>query len=105
MRPNCSRPKVAHDFLQRSASSAQENSPTLSSDTAPARLGLANALLAQKKYEPASDALAEYLKMNPGDRSAHFDRASALLNLGRFDEALSELDRSDAGSAPSAAAL
>ena len=74
-------------------------------DAAPARLGLANALLAQKNYEPASDALAEYLKLNPGDHSAHFDRASALLNLGRFDEALSELDRSDAGSVPSAEGL
>ncbi len=74
-------------------------------DAAPARLGLANALLAQKKYEPVSDALAEYLKMNPGDRSAHFDRASALLNLSRFDEALGELDRSDSGSSPSAEGL
>ena len=34
-------------------------------DSAPARLGLANALLAQKKYEAGSDALAEYLKLNP----------------------------------------
>ncbi len=69
-------------------------------DAAPARLGLASALLAQKKYEAASDALAEYLKLTPGDKSAHFDRASALLNLDRFDEALAELDRSDAGVAP-----
>ena len=37
-------------------------------DSAPARLGLANALLAEKKYDAASDALAEYLKLNPGDR-------------------------------------
>jgi tetratricopeptide (TPR) repeat protein len=74
-------------------------------DAAPAHLGLASALLAQKKYEAASDALAEYLKLNPGDRSALFDRASALLNLSRFDEALGELDRSDAGAAPSADTL
>jgi tetratricopeptide (TPR) repeat protein len=74
-------------------------------DAAPARLGLASALLAQKKYEAASDALAEYLKLNPGDRAAHFDRASALLNLSRFDEALAELDRSDGGAAPSADTL
>jgi superkiller protein 3 len=74
-------------------------------DAAPARLGLATALLAQKKYEAASDALADYLKLNPGDKSAHFDRASALLNLSRFDEALAELDRSDAGAAPSAETL
>ena len=74
-------------------------------DADPARLGLATALLAQKKYEAASDALADYLKLNPGDKSAHFDRASALLNLSRFDEALAELDRSDAGAAPSAETL
>ncbi len=74
-------------------------------DAAPARLGLATAQLAQKQYEAASDALADYLKLNPGDRSAHFDRASALLNLSRFDEALAELDRSDAGATPSAETL
>jgi Flp pilus assembly protein TadD len=74
-------------------------------DAAPAQLGLASALLAQHKDEAASDALAEYLKLNPGDRSAHFDRASALLNLSRFDEALAELDRSDAGAAPSSDTL
>ncbi|HEV7966771.1 MAG TPA: tetratricopeptide repeat protein [Candidatus Acidoferrales bacterium] len=73
----------------------------LRSDAAPARLGLATALAAQAKYEAASDAFADYLKLNPADRSAHFDRASALLNLNRFDEALAELDRSDAGGAPS----
>ena len=56
-------------------------------DAAPAHLGVASALLAQKKYEAASDALAEYLKLDPGDKSAHFDRASALLNLSRFDDA------------------
>ena len=41
-------------------------------DSAPAHLGLASALLAEKKYEPASDALAEYLKLNPGDRVRAF---------------------------------
>jgi superkiller protein 3 len=74
-------------------------------DAAPARLGLATALLAEKKYDSASDALSEYLKLNPGDRSAHFDRASALLNLSRFDDALAELGLADAGAAPSADAL
>ncbi|HEX4643912.1 MAG TPA: tetratricopeptide repeat protein, partial [Candidatus Acidoferrales bacterium] len=71
-------------------------------DAAPARLGLARALLAQKKYEAASDVLAEYLKRDPGNVFAHFDRASALLNLSRYDEALAELDRADSVGAPSA---
>lgn len=74
-------------------------------DSNPARLGLANSLLAQKKYEAASDALADYLKLNPGDRSAHFNRATALLYLSRFDDALGELDRSEEGGAPSGETL
>lgn len=74
-------------------------------DAAPARLGLATAQLAQKKYDAANGAFAEYLKLKPGDKSAHFDRASALLNLSRFDEALTELDLSNSGPAPSVDAL
>jgi len=74
-------------------------------DAAPARLGLANALSAQKKYGPATDEFAEYLKSNPGDGSAHLQRAEALLNLDRLDEALAELDRSDANGKPSSDAL
>ncbi len=71
-------------------------------DSAPAKLGLGSALLAQKKYAAASDALSDYLKLAPEDRAAHFDRASALLYLNKFDEALAELDLSTAGSAPAA---
>jgi superkiller protein 3 len=75
------------------------------SDSAPAKLGLGSALLAQKKYTAASDALADYLKLAPEDRAAHFDRASALLYLTKFDEALAELDLAAAGSAPTADAV
>jgi Flp pilus assembly protein TadD len=67
-----------------------------------ARLGLASALLAEEKYEAASDAFAEYLKLKPDDLAARFDRASALLHLDHYDDALAELDRSDAGADPSA---
>jgi protein O-GlcNAc transferase len=74
-------------------------------DSAPAHLGLANALLAQKKYAAGTDSLADYLKLNPGDRAAHFDRASALMELDRYDDALTELDRAEAGSAPTAEGL
>jgi superkiller protein 3 len=69
-------------------------------DSAPAHLGLANALLAQKKFEAGTDALAAYLKLNPGDRAEHFERASALMEIDRFDDALAELDRAETGSAP-----
>ena len=72
----------------------------LRGDSAPARLGLANALLVQKKYEAGADALAEYLKLNPGDRAEHFERASALMDLDRVDDALAELNSAEAGSAP-----
>ncbi len=74
-------------------------------DAAPARLGLANSLMAQKKYAAASDALADYLKLSPTDRSAHFDRAAALLNLSHFDDAVAELDRADSGAAATAESL
>jgi protein O-GlcNAc transferase len=74
-------------------------------DSAPAHLGLANALLTQKKFEAGTDALAEYLKLNPADRAAHLDRASALIEIDRFDDALAELDRAEAGAAPTAEGL
>jgi Flp pilus assembly protein TadD len=75
------------------------------SDSAPAQLGLANALLAQKKFDAAADALAEYLKLNTGDRAARLDRASALVTTGRYDDALAELDRIEASSAPTGETL
>ena len=71
----------------------------------PARLGLANALLAQKKFQAGTDALAEYLKLNPGDLPEHFERASALMEIDRYDDALAELDRAETGSAPTAEGL
>ena len=77
----------------------------LRDNSIPAHLGLASALMAQKKFDAASDALADYLKLAPNDRSAHFDRANALLNLKRLDDALAELDRADAGAAPTADTL
>jgi tetratricopeptide (TPR) repeat protein len=75
---------------------------SLNASAGPAKLGLGTALLAQKKYEQASSALADYLKLAPGDKAAHSDRALALLNLDRYDDALAELDLATAGAAPSA---
>jgi protein O-GlcNAc transferase len=69
-------------------------------DSAPARLGLANALLTQKKYEAGTDALAEYLKLKPEDRTEHLDRASALMEIDRFEDALAEQERSETGATP-----
>jgi tetratricopeptide (TPR) repeat protein len=76
------------------------------SNAAPPKLGLASALSAQKKYGPASDEFAEYLKTKPDDATAHLQRAEALLNLDRLDEALADLDHFDAGGGkPSADSL
>jgi Flp pilus assembly protein TadD len=69
-------------------------------DSAPARLGLANTLIAQQKHAPAIDALADYLKLNPADHAAHFDRASSLMELKRYDEALGELDLAEKDTPP-----
>jgi protein O-GlcNAc transferase len=69
-------------------------------DSAPAHLGLGNSLLALKKFDAAAGALAEYLKLNPADQAERFERASALMEIDRFDESLAELDRAETGSAP-----
>jgi len=71
------------------------------SDSAEARLGLANTLLSEGKNDEGRAALAEYLKLKPADRSAHYDRASAFFELGKFDDAVGELDHFEAGAAAS----
>ena len=73
--------------------------------SAPARLGLATALQDQKKYEAASAAFADYFKLKPDDRAAHFDRAFSLLNLDRLDDALAELDLADGSGSPAPESL
>jgi len=45
------------------------------------------------------------LKINPGDRAEHFERASALMEIDRFEDALAELDSAETGSAPTAEGL
>jgi tetratricopeptide (TPR) repeat protein len=60
---------------------------------AAARLGLGRAAIAQKQLEEGVSELAGYLQMEPSDAGARIDRASALVDLGREDEALAELDR------------
>jgi protein O-GlcNAc transferase len=74
---------------------------TARSDSAQARLGLANILLSQAKNDEGRAELAEYLKLKPADRSAHYDRASAFFELGRFDDAVGELDLFEAGATAS----
>ncbi|HXU19589.1 MAG TPA: tetratricopeptide repeat protein [Verrucomicrobiae bacterium] len=63
---------------------------------AAAHLGLGRAAIAQKQLDEGVSELAAYLQMEPGDASVRIDRASALVDLGKDDEALAELDRAAA---------
>jgi tetratricopeptide (TPR) repeat protein len=89
-----------------SANGAENPAPSAAGNfTAPAKLGLAETLLRENQTAAAADAFAAYLEAAPGDRAARFEHSVALQNLGRLPEALAELDRADAGVAPSADSL
>jgi Flp pilus assembly protein TadD len=57
-----------------------------------ATLGLAESLVGQKKFEAAAEALAEYLEIAPEDSESRVQLASLLLDLGREEEALIQMD-------------
>ncbi len=61
-----------------------------------AHLGLANSLVEQKKLAEAVPELAAYLELAPNDTAVRIERASALVDLGKDDDALAELDRAAA---------
>jgi tetratricopeptide (TPR) repeat protein len=63
---------------------------------AAAHLGLGRAAIAQKRPDEGASELASYLQMEPGDTEVRIDRASALVDLGKNDDALAELDRAAA---------
>src|SRR5262249_7178164 len=65
-----------------------------------ALFGLARSLDAQKKPEAAT-VLREYLDAQPGDAAARSRVIRLLMDEEQYDAALAELDRSDAGRAPS----
>src|SRR5690242_1868425 len=77
----------------------------LQPDSVPAQLGLAESLLAQHKTADAVDLLGDYLQKGPEDVHVRFERAVALHDLNRFDDALRELDRLDQAVTPTADAL
>jgi tetratricopeptide (TPR) repeat protein len=58
-----------------------------------AHLGLANSLIAQKKLEEGASEFGAYLGLAPNDTAVRTERASALVDLGKDDDALAELDR------------
>jgi tetratricopeptide (TPR) repeat protein len=58
-----------------------------------ARRGLVEALVTEKKVLEGADELDLYLKSQPDDAKARVERASLLIDLGKYDDALAELDR------------
>jgi len=68
-------------------------------------LGIARALAAQKKMDEAVQEFAAYLELAPSDNAVRVERASALVDLGRYDDALAELDRAAAAGAEGLRAL
>ncbi|MBZ5700981.1 MAG: tetratricopeptide repeat protein [Acidobacteriia bacterium] len=71
----------------------------LQPDSAPARLGLAHALDAQRKPE-AVEAYRSYLQLQPADREARAQVLRFLFEQKEYDAALAELDRMDAAQPP-----
>jgi Flp pilus assembly protein TadD len=68
--------------------------------SAPALLGLAKALDAQNKPDAAA-AFRDYLAVNTSDGGTRSRLIHVLLEQKKYDEALAELDRADAGQPPS----
>jgi Flp pilus assembly protein TadD len=64
--------------------------------SAPALQGLAKSLDADNKPE-AADAFREYLSVNSGDAGARAKLIHLLLEQKKYDDALAELDKADAG--------
>lgn len=76
----------------------------LKSDSAPARLGLANSLFLQHKPEAAAQFEA-YLKQQPQDGESRERLARMHYEREEFPQALAELDRAEAGGAPTLESL
>ncbi len=72
--------------------------------SAPAALGLAQALDVQGKPE-AADAYRKYLTLQPSDSAARARLVHFLVEQNNNDEALAELDRADAGKPPTSDSL
>ena len=62
-------------------------------ELAEAHLGLAEVLIAAKKFPEGASELDLYLAAHPNDAKARLEHASLLFDLGKDDDALAELDR------------
>lgn len=63
---------------------------------AQAHLGLGRAAITERHLDQGVSELAAYLQIEPSDAGVRIDRASALVDLGKDDDALAELDRASA---------
>jgi protein O-GlcNAc transferase len=72
--------------------------------SAKAALGLAQSLDAQNKPEAAA-AYQKYLALEPADAAIHSRLVHFLIGQKKYDQALAELDRADAGKPPSSDSL
>jgi Flp pilus assembly protein TadD len=70
-----------------------------------ATLGLAESLVGQKKFDAAAEALAAYLESAPEDSESRVQLASLLLDLGREEDALVQMDRAQQAGFESVALL
>jgi superkiller protein 3 len=71
----------------------------------PAHKGLLQALIAEKKNDEAATELGVYLEAHPNDAAMRLEHASLLVDAGKDDDALAELDRAAAGGPESFRAL
>jgi Flp pilus assembly protein TadD len=94
------RPREAESVYREALSSHAEGA-----DLGRAHIGLAQALIAQKKIEEAATELTAYLKGRPDDANVRMELAAELAELGKNDEALAELDRATAGAPENLRAL
>jgi Flp pilus assembly protein TadD len=70
-----------------------------------AHQGLLQSLLAQKKTDEAATELGVYLDAHPHDAAMRLEHASLLVDAGKDDDALAELDRAAAAGSESLRAL
>jgi tetratricopeptide (TPR) repeat protein len=66
-------------------------------EAAKSHRGLLEALIAQKKNDQAAAEMGVYLETHPNDAAMRAQHASLLLDAGKDDDALAELDRAAAG--------
>ncbi len=75
------------------------NALEIDPNSSPAALGLVRSLQAQNKPE-ATEAYQKYLALHPADPAAQTSLIRMLYEQQKYDEALAELDRSEAGKPP-----